>query len=216
MRRTLIGLASITTAVVLASSQPALATSTFPGAGWVVKGVSTMQTVFTVPAARCSHGENSAVVVGLQGPDVGGLDGWNAAAVVGCANGQRWSRIQTWVNAVGGGHKVYDASPGDVIRAAIVNATSAHPLIAATDLTTGHGISYRLTKRATTVAAGGYAGVRVPAFPHADMVVWANSRPLVQLSRVKRYQYRGSTKLMAPGGAWGARGEIFSLYYWHH
>jgi hypothetical protein len=216
MRRKLLAVVSTVTALVLTNSQPAMADQNFPGAGWVVHNLSSMQVTFKMPMPDCSRGETSTVVIGLISPATGTLYGWNSAAVVGCSSGTPWGRIQVWVNDVGGGHKVYGSQPGDVIRAQITGASTAHPVITAADLTTRFSMSYRLTRSAPTAAAGGYAGLQVPCFAHVNMNVWANDKPLHRLLRNNRIEYRGSTKLMAPGDAWGSQGEVFSLYWKHH
>lgn len=213
--RKLLGLACAVTALVLANSQPALAASHFPGAGWGISQVSRMTATLTVPRLDCYPGEDDAVVLGLIGPAVATLDGWNAAAVTGCFRNAQWSRVQVWVNAVGGGHKVIGASPGDVVQARLRYANTAHPKIAAINKTTDQHVTYRLMKSATTAAAGSYAGLTVPKFSTVHMNVWANHKPLHALNRAKRIEWRNSTKLMEPSGAWGDQGDNFSLYFCH-
>lgn len=213
--RKLLLVASAATALVFSTSQPAFAASHFPGAGWGISSVTRMTTTFTVPHLTCHTGENDAVVFGIIGPAVATLDGWNAAAVTGCYQDKQWSRLQVWVNAVGGGHKVVGASPGDVVQTRLRYATSAHPTIAAVNETTGDYATYRLMKPATTAAAGSYAGLTVPKFSLVHMNVWANHEPLHKLTRAKRIEWRGKTMLMDPSGAWGDDGDNFSLYFCH-
>jgi hypothetical protein len=201
--------------VGLVAGNPAHATGTsFPGAGFTVTQVNTMTAIWQVPAVQCTRGENDTVVVGMMGPAVGTLAGWNAASLSGCSAGHPWYRIQTWCNAIGGGFQVAPAAAGDVIVAHLFGAGTSRPLITARNVTHPALAQYHLKQATTSVADGAYAGAQVPHFSNPLLQVTANGRLLSQLQHLRHVQWHGRTLTIGSGQVLND-GMHFWLYFRH-
>lgn len=197
------------------SAPPAYAQTGFPGAGFVVRGLTGMATTFTVPRISCATGENSIVIIGLMGPSVGTLDGWNAAVVVGCNDGRPWSRMQTWVNAVGGGHAVGTAKFGNVVQCRLINAGTKRPLIQVTNESTTAVLKRYLAGASTTAVAGAYAGGSVTKFADVAMKSMGNHKPISKLDHTRKVEERNGVVLIGSSHL-NSDGYHHKLYWRHH
>jgi hypothetical protein len=211
-------LVAVATTALALPAAPAFATPTYPGAGFVVAGVGGMTVNFTIPAVRCMSGETDATIFGVVSPWIGQLEGWNATAVVGCTNSQPWYRIQTWVNAVGGGHSVADASPGDRVEARLIYANTRRPELMVTDWTSNYRVVTWMNQSespATVAAAGAYGGAMVPNFGMKGMTATVNAKPLGDVLRTRRNLVRQRITRVATGYLWPDN-ESFTLCFKHH
>ena len=212
-------LVAVATTVLALPVVPASATTpTYPGAGFVVSGVGGMTVKFTSPTVRCMSGETDATDIGVISPWIGQLPGWNATAVVGCSGGNPWYRIQTWVNAVGGGHSVVDANPGDLVEARLIYANTSRPELMVTDWTTNYRVVTWMNQRtspATVAAAGAYGGATLPNFGAKGMSAWVNAKLIGQVPRTRRNLVRSHVTRVATGYMWPDN-KSFTVCFKHH